>query len=302
MDHMICPIPYLLIFILCAASKVDPMHLDYFTFSGRVIALALMHRVQMGIVLDRVFFLQLAGKNISLEDTQDADPCFYNSCKQILEMDAEFIDSDALGLTFIREVEELGSRRVVELCPGGKGIVVNSQNRAKYVNLLIEHRFVTSISQQVHKFAQGFGDILSTSRLQKFFFQSLELEDLDWMLHGSERPIDVEDWKAHTEYNGYKETDPQISWFWKIVAAMAVEQRKVLLFFWTSVKYLPVEGFRGLASRLYIYRTAEPPARLPSSHTCFFRLCFPPYPSMAIMKDRLQVITQEHVGCSFGSW
>uniref|UniRef100_A0A2P2JSA9 HECT-type E3 ubiquitin transferase n=1 Tax=Rhizophora mucronata TaxID=61149 RepID=A0A2P2JSA9_RHIMU len=198
------------------ASKVDPMHLDYFTFSGRVIALALMHRVQMGIVLDRVFFLQLAGKNISLEDTQDADPCFYNSCKQILEMDAEFIDSDALGLTFIREVEELGSRRVVELCPGGKGIVVNSQNRAKYVNLLIEHRFVTSISQQVHKFAQGFGDILSTSRLQKFFFQSLELEDLDWMLHGSERPIDVEDWKAHTEYNGYKETDPQISWFWKV--------------------------------------------------------------------------------------
>lgn len=165
------------------------MHLEYFSFSGRVIALALMHKVQVGIVFDRVFFLQLAGKYISLEDIRDADPCLYNSCKQILDMDSDFIDSDALGLTFVREVEELGSRKVMELCPGGKSKVVNSQNREEYVRLLIEHRFVTSISDQVSQFAQGFGDILSNSKLQKFFFQSLELEDLDWMLHGSETAV-----------------------------------------------------------------------------------------------------------------
>ncbi|XP_011002221.1 PREDICTED: E3 ubiquitin-protein ligase UPL5-like isoform X2 [Populus euphratica] len=235
-------------------------------------------------------------------DIRDADPCLYSSCKQILQMDPEFIDSDALGLTFVREVEELGSIKVVELCPGGKGIVVNSKNREKYVNLLIQHRFVTSISDPVSRFARGFSDILSNPGEQKLFFQSLELEDLDWMLYGSESAICVEDWKAHTEYSSYKETDPQISWFWEIVGGMSADQRKVLLFFWTSVKYLPVEGFRGLASRLYIYKSTEPPDHLPSSHTCFYRLCFPPYPSMAIMQDRLRVITQEHVGCSFGTW
>ncbi|KAM3749160.1 hypothetical protein ACB098_05G161500 [Castanea mollissima] len=282
-------------------SRVDPMHLEYFSFSGRVIALALMHKVQISIVFDRVFFLQLAGKYISLEDIRDADPCLYNSCKLILDMDSDYIDSDDLRLTFVREVEELGSRKVVELCPGGKSKVVNSQNREEYVRLLIEHRFVTSISDQVSQFAQGFGDILSNSKLQKFFFQSLELEDLDWMLHGSKTAICVDDWKAHTEYNGYKETDPQILWFWKIVGQMSAEQRKVLLFFWTSVKYLPVDGFRGLASRLYIYRSTESHDRLPSSHTCFYQLCFPPYPSMAVMQDRFHVITQEHVGCSFGT-
>eukprot|EP00257_Ricinus_communis_P011527 XP_002532714.2 E3 ubiquitin-protein ligase UPL5 [Ricinus communis] len=283
------------------ASKVEPLHLDYFTFCGRVIALALMHKVQVGIVFDRVFFLQLAGRHISLEDIRDADPCLYTSCKQVLEMDANFIDSDALGLTFVREVEELGSRRIVELCPDGKSISVTSKNREEYVNLLIRHRFVISISDQVSRFARGFADICN-SGLQTFFFQSLELEDLDWMLYGSESAISIEDWKAHTEYNGYKETDPQISWFWKIVGEMSAEQRKVLLFFWTSVKYLPIEGFRGLASRLYIYKSPEPHDRLPSSHTCFYRLCFPPYSSMAAMQDRLNVITQEHVGCSFGTW
>ncbi|CAN1260027.1 E3 ubiquitin-protein ligase UPL5 [Linum perenne] len=150
-------------------------------------------------------------------------------------MDPEFIDSDALGLTFVREVEVLGDRTVVELRPGGKNIVVNSKNRGEYVTLLIRHRFVTSISEQ-------------------------------------------------------------------IIGKMPAERRKVLLFFWTSIKYLPVEGFRGLASRLYIYKSTEPQDRLPSSHTCFYRLCFPPYPSMAVMQDRIRVITQEHIGCSFGTW
>eukprot|EP00262_Sarcandra_glabra_P007389 TRINITY_DN20151_c0_g1_i1.p1 TRINITY_DN20151_c0_g1~~TRINITY_DN20151_c0_g1_i1.p1 ORF type:complete len:878 (-),score=86.91 TRINITY_DN20151_c0_g1_i1:586-3219(-) len=284
------------------ASNVDPLHLDYFVFCGRVIALALMHKVHVGVVFDRVFFLQLAGKFVSLEDVRDADPYLYMSCKKILEMDPNFLDSDALGLTFVREYEELGTLKVVELCPGGKGIIVNSSNRQEYVNLLIQHCFVTSISEQVSCFAQGFADILSNSKLQKFFFQSLELEDLNHMLYGSDRAICVKDWKAHTEYNGYKETDRQICWFWKAVESMSDEQRRVLLFFWTSVNYLPVEGFGGLASKLYIYKTVEGHDRLPSSHTCFYRLCLPPYPSKAVTVDRLRIITQEHVSCSFGTW
>ncbi|PIA38335.1 hypothetical protein AQUCO_02800189v1 [Aquilegia coerulea] len=283
-------------------SKVDSLHLDYFGFCGRMIALALMNRVHVGIVFDRVFFLQLAGKSVSLEDIRDADPCLYMSCKKILEMDADFLDSDALGLTFVREVEELGSRKIVELCPGGKDIVVDSKNRAEYVNLLIQNRFVTSISQQVARFARGFADILSIARLQKLFFISLEPEDLDRMLCGSDSALCVKAWKAHTDYHGYKETDHQICWFWKIVEGMSAGEQRVLLFFWTSVKYLPVEGFSGLPSRLYIYKASESHDRLPSSHTCFYRLCLPPYPSKASMQKCLNLITQEHVSCSFGTW
>ncbi|KAI3680452.1 hypothetical protein L6452_35223 [Arctium lappa] len=284
------------------ASKVDPMHLEYFSFAGRVIALALMHKMQVGIVFDRAFFLQLAGLNVSLEDIKDADPYLYSSCKQILDMDPSAVDQDALGLTFVWEIEELGSMKVLELLPDGKHITVNSRNRKEYVDLLIRHRFVTSVSQQVRHFARGFADIVTDEEIQKLCFKSLELEDLDGMLHGSESAISVDEWKAHTEYNGYKETDPQIYWFWKIVHGMTAEQRKILLFFWTSVKYLPVEGFGGLASRLYIYKSNESLDRLPSSHTCFYRICFPAYPSLAVMQERLNVITQEHVGCSFGTW
>lgn len=284
------------------ASKVDPMHLDYFSFAGKVIALALMHKIQVGIVFDRVFFLQLAGRAISLEDIKDADPYLYSSCKQILEMDPEAVDQDALGLTFVHEIEELGIRKVIELCPGGKSVAVNSKNREQYVHSLIQQRFVTAIKEQVSKFSKGLVEIMTGKGIQRSFFRCLNPEDLDGMLHGSEKAISVDDWKAHTEYHGFKETDDQISWFWKIVENMTAEQRNVLLFFWTSIKHLPVEGFSGLASRLYVYRSSESFDRLPSSHTCFYRLCFPAYPSSDVMQDRLNIITQEHIGCSFGTW
>ncbi|KAL3624460.1 hypothetical protein CASFOL_031128 [Castilleja foliolosa] len=91
--------------------------------------------------------------------------------------------------------------------------------------------------------------------------------------------ITVDDWRAHTQYNGSNATDVQILWVWK-VGKMRKEQKKVLLFFWTSIKYLPCEGFSGLASRLYIYKNYGPCYRLPSSHTCFYRICFPAYTSL----------------------
>jgi E3 ubiquitin-protein ligase NEDD4 len=201
-----------------------------------MIALALKSKVHVGIYFDRVFFKQLAGNYITLEDIRDADPIMYHSCKKILEMNADYIDSDELGLTFSIEVEELGHRKVIELCPGGESLVVDSKNREKYVDLLIQNRFVTSVSAQVSHFAAGFADIISGSRLE--FFRYLELEDLDWMLHGSENAISVEDWKAHTKYNGYKAIDRQITWFWEVCRILILCNHIVLNFIFTTYYFI----------------------------------------------------------------
>ncbi|XP_026430324.1 E3 ubiquitin-protein ligase UPL5-like [Papaver somniferum] len=125
-------------------AQVKPRRLKYFAFCGQVIALALMHEVNVGIAFDRVFFLHLAEGKISLEDIRCADPIMYRSCKNILEMDADLVDSDVMGLRFVREIEEFGSRKTVELCPGGINIVLNSKNREQYVHLLIQHIYVKS--------------------------------------------------------------------------------------------------------------------------------------------------------------
>ncbi|XP_013621112.1 PREDICTED: E3 ubiquitin-protein ligase UPL5-like [Brassica oleracea var. oleracea] len=282
------------------ASEVDPLHLDYFEFTGRVIALALMHKVQVGVLFDRVFFLQLTGKKIGLEDIKNTDRIMYNSCKQILEMDPECFDSDAgLGLTFVSETEVLGKRETKELLKDGKSIAVNSKNREQYVNLLIKHRFATSVSEQVNQFSQGFSDILADTAC---FFERLYVEDFDCMLGGGDNLISIDDWKAHTEYNGFKKTDRIIGWFWKILKKMTEGERRSVLFFWTSTRFIPVEGFRGLSSKLYIYRLHEAKDHLPTSHTCFYRLCLPKYPKIGLMEKRLRLIAQDHVSSSFGQW
>ncbi|KAI3960316.1 hypothetical protein MKW98_017040 [Papaver atlanticum] len=281
-------------------AQVKSQQLMFFAFCGRVITLALMHKVKVGIAFDRVLFLQLAEEKISLEDIRCADPIMYRSCKNILEMDADLVDSDVMGLTFVREIEEFGSRKTVELCPGGINIVVSSKNREQYVHLLIQHIFVKSISAKVAYFARSFRDILCKRRLAKSFFQGMELKGLDGVLRGSDEPICFKDWRKHTIYEDYRENDEQICWFWKVVEGMSNEQQRDLLFFWTSVKYLPVNGFSGLSCPLTIYKTSCSHEHLPSSHTCFYRLSLPDYPSLAITRQRLSFICQTHVGCSFG--
>lgn len=89
---------------------------------------------------------------------------------------------------------------------------------------------------------------------------------------------------------------------WQVIEQMPPEKQRMLLFFWTSVKYLPAEGFGGLGSKLYIYKSSESQNRLPSSHTCFYRLCLPAYSSLSTMRSRLSMITQDHVSCTFGTW
>ncbi|KAG5632009.1 hypothetical protein H5410_003726 [Solanum commersonii] len=45
--------------------------------------------------------MQFAAKGVLLEDIRDADPLFYQICKEILNMDAEIMDQDVLNLKFV---------------------------------------------------------------------------------------------------------------------------------------------------------------------------------------------------------
>ena len=99
-------------------SGVNPGHLSDFNFCGHVIGLALMHRVQIDMVLAQTFFKQLVGFSISWEYIQDADPFLFSSCKKILETDSDSLDKDVLGLTFVTEVEELEETFIVSYSLG----------------------------------------------------------------------------------------------------------------------------------------------------------------------------------------
>lgn len=80
----------------------------------------------------------------------------------------------------------------------------------------------------------------------------------------------------------------------KVLADIFPEERRDILYFWTSFKFLPPKGFGGLPMRLCIAQIQEPEERYMSSSTCVFLLKLPPYSSIDIMRDRLQRIRKEH--------
>lgn len=196
------------------ASYVDEDHLKKFKVAGLIIALAIKHGVQVGILLDPIFFLNLAGKSVHLEQVRLSDEIEHQSCSRILEMSEE--DFDAMKLTFSVEIEEEKGKMVeIPLCENGEDTDVTFKDRELYIKLRTEHMFVKLVEEQVRKFAEGFEKMLSVDH--KMFFNTMELKDIDGLLRGEAHDaISIEDWKFHTDYDNFKETDNVIEWFWKV--------------------------------------------------------------------------------------
>lgn len=116
----------------------------------------------------------------------------------------------------------------------------------------------------------GFHDIIPEDLIAIFNEQELEL------LISGLPDIDVDDWKANTEYTNYTAASQQIQWFWRAVRSFDKEERAKLLQFVTGTSKVPLNGFKELegmngVNRFCIHRDYGNKDRLPSSHTCFNR-------------------------------
>jgi len=67
------------------------------------------------------------------------------------------------------------------------------------------------------------------------------------MLYGP-TVIDIDDWKKHTEYKGYKTGDKQIQWFWQFVERQNQDKLRHLLHYVTGTTRVPILGFKYLES------------------------------------------------------
>jgi E3 ubiquitin-protein ligase NEDD4 len=61
---------------------------------------------------------------------------------------------------------------------------------------------------------EGFNDLIPQDLVNVFDERELEL------LIGGIADIDVDDWKKHTDYRGYSETDDVIVNFWKVLCSL----------------------------------------------------------------------------------
>ena len=83
----------------------------------------------------------------------------------------------------------------------------------------------------------GFEDVIPRSYIQNFDEGELEL------LMSGVGSINIKDWRDHTEYKNYSETDKVIHWFWRAVLSFGDARRSKLLQFVTGTSRVPMNGF-----------------------------------------------------------
>jgi E3 ubiquitin-protein ligase NEDD4 len=271
-------------------SGINPEHLNYFKFIGRVVGLGVFHRRFLDAFFVGALYKMMLHKKVVLQDMEGVDAEFYRSLKWMLENDIDGI----LDLTFSVEEERFGEMREVELKQNGKDIEVTNDNKKEYVELITEWKIYKCVEEQFKSFMEGFNELIPEDLVNVFDERELEL------LIGGIAEIDVEDWKKHTDYRGYQESDEVIQWFWKCISEWDNEQRARLLQFTTGTSRIPVNGFKDLQGsdgpRRFTIEKAGEPNQLPKSHTCFNRVDLPPYIDYDAMKQKMSLAVEETVG------
>lgn len=164
----------------------------------------------------------MLAKPIVLNDMESVDTEYYNSLKWIMEN-----DPTELELRFCIDEDQFGQMQQIDLKPGGSNIAVTNDNKAEYVDLVIQWRFVSRVERQMQSFLEGFDELVSLSLLKVFDENELEL-----LMCGIGK-IDVKDWKQNTVYkSGYHANHIVIQWFWRVCVHLSLSLTRFSFYFY----------------------------------------------------------------------
>lgn len=271
-------------------SGINPEHLNYFKFIGRVLGLAIFHRRFLDAYFIVSFYKMILKKKITLSDLESVDADYHRSLQWMLDNSIEGIVEE----TFTAVEDKFGEMVTVELKPGGEHVEVTDENKKEYVELMTEWRISKRVEEQFKAFISGFTELIPQDLINVFDERELEL------LIGGMSEIDVDDWKKFTDYRGFTEQDQVVQWFWQCVRAWPTEKKSRLLQFATGTSRIPVNGFKDLQGsdgpRRFTIEKSGDINQLPKSHTCFNRIDLPPYPSFETLESKLALAIEEGMG------
>jgi len=266
---------------------------------GRLLGKCISEGILLEVPLAVVVLEKLIGQGRVLGDLKEMDKALYQSLMAVKRYDGDVED---LCLTFSVDEEWAGEKRTVELVDGGAQKAVTNSNRIQYLYSVADYHLNTKLRAVLSAFVGGLGEEVSLSSLRLF-----NLSEVRLLLSGSHQPLNVDDWQAHTRYDGCSGGDRHIRWFWSCVRAMSDKQQKQLLAFVTSVSRAPYLGFAALQPPftlrlvglgegaesgvtgvlLGLFGKKSGSGALPSASTCFNLLKLPQYTNQRVMQEKI---------------
>lgn len=129
-------------------SGINPEHLNYFRFIGRVVGLAIFHRRFLDAFFIGAFYKMILKKKVVLADMEGVDADFHRNLTWMLYVvflvarvylllttvaNRENDITDILELTFSTEDSRFGETVTIDLKPDGQNIEVTNENKREYV-------------------------------------------------------------------------------------------------------------------------------------------------------------------------
>lgn len=272
-------------------SDINPEHLEYFRFIGRIVGVAIFHQRFLDAFFVSAFYKQILGMEVTPEDLESVDPDLWRGITWMQQNDVS-----CLMYHFSVDDERFGVVQEYELKEGGRNIEVTNENKDEYIELLTQWRIVKRVQEQMQAFMSGLFEIIPKRLLDIFDNREIEL------LIGGVTEIDLQDWQRYTDYRNCEPGDPVVGMFWRAVTeSFDNEQRAKLIQFVTGTSRLPVNGFKGLQGsdgprHFTIEVITGNTDRLPMAHTCFNRIDLPRYSSYEVMLEKLSIAIEHSIG------
>ena len=128
-------------------SDINPEHLEYFKFIGRVVGVAIFHQRFLDAFFVSAVYKQVLGMSISPEDLESIDPELWKGVAWMQE-------NDVTGLMYHFSVddERFGVICEQDLKPEGRHIEVTNENKLEYIDLLTRWNITKQSNINVYKF------------------------------------------------------------------------------------------------------------------------------------------------------
>ncbi|RYH12920.1 hypothetical protein EON65_36950, partial [archaeon] len=266
---------------------------DIYMFIGRVVGKAIFENISLPLSFAYFLLSFLTPKyhyTHLINELRSLDKELHKNLMFLKYYDGDVGD---LGLTFsVTEEGQVGrANREIDLIPGGRAVEVTAQNKHRYINLVAKYYLHDRIRIQGGVFFRGVYEVVGG----RGYFGWFSPPELQVLISGVQKEVDIEELKQYTRYAGYLPMDRQISRFWSVVATFNAQEKSLLLQFVTACPRPPPLGFSALHPPFTVQKVdGGDEGRLPTSSTCFNILKLPAYSSQKVMREKiLQAITSK---------
>lgn len=263
---------------------------EMFMLIGVICGLAIYNSLIVDFPFPLCLYKKLLNRKLKFDDLYGIQPDVVRNLQYMLDYQNDDFD-DVFALSFQVVESHFGHATTVDLIPDGGNTRVTQDNKQQYVDAYVDYKINTSVRSEYEAFAQGFHRVCGGRVLE--LFQPQELME---MVVGS-NDYDLNDLEKIAEYKGeYYRQHAVIKNFWQVFHSSALDWKEKFLAFLTGSSKVSILGIDNIKFIIQPVYGGEMFEKLPVAHTCFNLLDLPKYPTIELMRTKLDQAIENYEG------